>query len=230
MGERLVLWDIDKTLVDMDGTGFEAFSAAFATFSGLTDHIDTHGPGRTEWQWFNDTLEVNGLADRSGEFARFLEILEDEFQRRAHELPERGRVLPGAEEALRRCAEAPDVISSVLTGNTRRNAQRKLAALALDHLVDFELGGYGDDHWDRAELVRIARRRVREATGLEFTPATTVLVGDAPNDVRAALMGGAQIIAVATGLSDADALRAAGATTVLPDLSDTDTVMAALLS
>ncbi|GAA3753254.1 phosphoglycolate phosphatase-like HAD superfamily hydrolase [Spinactinospora alkalitolerans] len=229
MGKRLVLWDIDKTLLDVDRIGFEVFSTAFAAFSGLTDHIDTRGPGRTEWQWFNETCEANGLQGRAGEFALFLEAQDAEFTRRADELTARGRILPGAQEALRRCADDPDVVSSLLTGNTRANALRKLSAFGLDHLVDIGLGGYGDDHWDRPRLVGIARERVYEATGVQFTPDTTVLVGDAPNDVRAAREGGARIVAVATGISDAAALRAAGAATVLPDLSDTGAVLEAVL-
>ncbi|MFC3999648.1 HAD family hydrolase [Nocardiopsis sediminis] len=221
MGKRLVLWDIDKTLVDMDDLGFEIFSAAFAAYSGLTGHTDTRGPGRTEWQWFHDTQLANGIEPTDGAFAEFLRIQDPMFEARTREFAERGRVLPGALDALSACSEDPDIVSAVLTGNTRRNAERKLAAFGLDHLVDVELGGYGDDHMDRPELVRIARRRVSERTGVEFTADTTVLVGDSPNDVLAALHGGARVVAVATGITDAAALRAVGAHTVLDDLSDT---------
>ncbi|WP_158562814.1 HAD family hydrolase [Marinitenerispora sediminis] len=229
MGQRLVLWDIDKTLLDVDGFGFEVFSHAFARFTGLSDHTDTRGPGRTEWQWFNETLAANGLTEWPGDFARFQEINEAEFAARGAEMHASGRVLTGAREVLERCAAAPDIMSSLLTGNSRRNAEHKLRVFGLDHLVDTAVGGYGDDHPDRPELVHVARRRVYEATGLAFTPDTTVLVGDSPNDVRAAVEGGARIVAVATGLSDAAALRAAGATTVLPDLSDTEAVLDLLL-
>ncbi|MEY9215483.1 HAD family hydrolase [Thermobifida halotolerans] len=230
MGERLVLWDIDKTLVDVESVGGSVFSAAFTAFSGLDDYVPSRGPGRTEWQWFLDTLAVNNLTHLAEGFPRFLRLQDVEFRRRATELRARGRVLPGAREALERCAASPDVLSSLLTGNAVGNAHHKLQAFGLESLVETRLGGYGDDHWNRSELVGIARRRVHEATGLEFTPATTVLVGDTPNDVRAALEGGARVVAVATGYCDADTLRAAGATTVLDDLSDTEAVMEALLA
>ncbi|MFC7329996.1 HAD family hydrolase [Marinactinospora rubrisoli] len=229
MGQRLVLWDIDKTLLDVDGFGFEVFSTAFARFSGLSDHVATRGPGRTEWQWFRETLAANGLSERDGDFARFQEINEAEFAARGAEMREHGRVLPGAREILERCAAAPDIVSSLLTGNSRHNAEHKLRVFGLDHLVEAAVGGYGDDHPDRPELVGVARRRVYDATGVAFTPDTTVLVGDSPNDVRAAVEGGARIVAVATGLSDAAALRDAGAATVLTDLSDTDAVLELLL-
>ncbi|ASU82784.1 hypothetical protein CDO52_08325 [Nocardiopsis gilva YIM 90087] len=229
VGKRLVLWDIDKTLLDVEGVGFEVFSAAFAEYSGLTEHQETRGAGRTEWRWFHDTLLANGVDPADDGFARFLDVQDRLFAARAAEMVERGRVLAGAERILRHCAEDSDIISSLLTGNTRRNAERKLTAFGLDHLVDFSLGAYGDDHMDRPELVSIARRRVYERVGVQFTPATTVLVGDNANDIRAAQEGGARIVAVATGETDAATLRSLDADTVLDDLSDTDAVLAALL-
>ncbi|MUL39929.1 HAD hydrolase-like protein [Streptomonospora sp. PA3] len=230
MGKRLVLWDVDKTLVDLDSLGAEIFAAAFARFSGLEAHTRTHGPGRTDWQCFHETQLANGLVPTEQCYPRFLAIHEEMFAERGAEVARRGRVLPGAPEILRRCADEPGVVSSLLTGNSRRNAERKLAALGLDGFVDCSLGGYGDDHMDRPELVRVARERVRRATGTEFTADTTVLVGDTPNDVLAALHGGARIVAVATGWASAADLRAAGAEVVLDDLSDTDAVLEALMS
>ncbi|GLU47639.1 haloacid dehalogenase-like hydrolase [Nocardiopsis ansamitocini] len=229
MGKRLVLWDIDKTLIDVEGIGWSVFCTAFTAFSGMPDHVTTRGPGRTEWQWFTDTLAANGLSHRADEFPEFLRLEDLEFRHNRDRLRTRGRVLPGARRVLERCARESDVVSSLLTGNARANARHKLNALGLEHLVEFDLGGYGDDHWERPELVEIAQRRVQEATGVAFGSGTTVLVGDTPNDVRAALEGGAQIVAVATGLADAAALRAAGATVVLDDLCDTDAVLSALL-
>ncbi|WP_046472018.1 HAD family hydrolase [Allosalinactinospora lopnorensis] len=229
MGTLLVLWDIDKTLLDVDGVGFEIFSSAFAEFSGIPQHKDTRGPGRTEWRWFHDTLLANELQVTEECFPRFLRLQDAQFEARAADITQRGRVLPGVPEILRYCADTSDVVSSLLTGNARRNAERKLRAFGLDHFVDFDLGGYGDDHMERGELVEIARRRVYERTGTQFTPATTVIVGDTPNDVRAALDGGARAVAVATGVTAAADLRAAGADVILDDLADTEAVLEALL-
>ncbi|MBB6173162.1 phosphoglycolate phosphatase-like HAD superfamily hydrolase [Nocardiopsis mwathae] len=228
VGKRLVLWDIDKTLIDVDGIGLEIFSAAFAEYSGLTGHRDTRGPGRTEWRWFHDTLVANGVDPADDGFVRFLDVQDRLFDAREADMVERGRVLTGAEPILRHCADSSDIVSSLLTGNTRRNAERKLTAFGLHPMVDFTLGAYGDDHMERPELVSIARRRVYERTGIEFTAATTVLVGDSANDIRAAQEGGARIVAVATGEADAAELRSLGADTVLDDLSDTDAVLEAL--
>lgn len=229
MDKRLVLWDIDKTLMDVDGTGFASFSAAFTAFTGLDSFVETRGAGRTEMQWFAETLEANGLHDPGDWFPRFREIQTRELAERTAQMRQHGRVLAGAREILGRCAEHPEIVSSVLTGNSLANAKLKLELFGLTDVLEIASGAYGDDHASRPELVAIAQRRVREATGIEFTAATTVLVGDSVNDVRAAREGGARIVAVATGLADAEELSAAGAPTVFEDLADTDAVMKALL-
>ncbi|GAA4950402.1 haloacid dehalogenase-like hydrolase [Streptomonospora halophila] len=230
MGKRLVLWDVDQTLLDIGRLGADIFATSFADCSGLTGHTATRGPGRTDWLAFDETCLANGVDPAEEAFRRFAAAQEAGVEARYAEIARFGRVLPGVPEILRRCAEHPDIVSSLLTGNTRRTAELKLAALGLDGLVDTALGGYGDDRRDRPELVGVARERVQRATGTSFTPDTTVLVGDTLNDVRAAQLGGARIVAVATGTASAADLRAAGAEAVLGDLSDTEAVLAELLS
>jgi len=111
--------------------------------------------------------------------------------------------------ALRELAGLPDIIQSVLTGNTREAAEIKLRTFDLDQYLDLDIGAYGADD-TRANLVKIARQRASAARGIAFAPATTVLIGDTPNDVAAARDGGARIIAVATGSDSARDLAAAG--------------------
>ena len=122
---------------------------------------------------------------------------------------------------------------SVLTGNIRPMAEAKLAALGLDDQLDLRIGAYGDDHEVRAELVGVARRRAAAAHGrspADFAGRATVLVGDTPLDIEAALASGARAVGVATGPFPAADLRAAGAHAVLPDLADTALVVRAILS
>jgi phosphoglycolate phosphatase-like HAD superfamily hydrolase len=125
------------------------------------------------------------------------------------------------------------VYQSVLTGNIRPVAEMKLAALGLRDGLDLCIGAYGDDHEDRTELVHVARRRAagvhgRSATAFDGT--STVVIGDTPHDMSAALSAGARVIGVATGsYSEAD-LVAAGAHAVLSDLTDTPAVLRALLA
>jgi len=124
------------------------------------------------------------------------------------------------------------VHQSVVTGNIRLLAEVKLAALGLRNGLDLCIGAYGDDHEDRTELVQVARRRaaaVHGRTPAAFAGTSTVVVGDTPLDVTAALAAGARAVGVATGSHPAADLRAAGAHAVLPDLTDTDAVLKALL-
>lgn len=125
------------------------------------------------------------------------------------------------------------VRQSVLTGNVRQLAEVKLAALGLRDPLDLCIGAYGDDHEVRAELVHVARRRAEAVHGRvpgDFAGESTVVVGDTPLDIEAALATGARAVGVATGAYPATALTAAGAHVVLNDLTDTDKVMRALLS
>jgi phosphoglycolate phosphatase-like HAD superfamily hydrolase len=122
------------------------------------------------------------------------------------------------------------VVQSVLTGNVRPMAEMKLGALGLDAHLDLEVGAYGESHEVRAELVHLARGNAARRYGTGFSGAATVLVGDTPLDVAAALETGARVVAVATGGTTAARLAESGAHAVLPDLTDTDAVLAAILA
>jgi phosphoglycolate phosphatase-like HAD superfamily hydrolase len=104
----------------------------------------------------------------------------------------------------------------------------KLAAADLDEHLDLGVGAYGDAHEVRAELVPVARQAARAAYGADFSGLSTVLVGDTPLDVAAALVTGARAVGVATGSFSAADLATAGAHAVLPDLTDTSLVLAAV--
>ncbi len=143
---------------------------------------------------------------------------------------ERGRALPGAEEALAAVQRQPGVAQSLLTGNLRGNAVLKLATFGLDRYVDFDIGAYGSDHRERPRLVAVARAKAKARYGVELEPRATVMIGDTPLDVAAGLAGGARIVAVASGRYDVDALRSAGADVVLEDLCDTEAVLHAILA
>ena len=117
---------------------------------------------------------------------------------------------------------------SVLTGNVRPLAEEKLRRAGLGEHLDLDAGAYGDVHEVRAELVAAARHAARRAYGSDFSGPATVLVGDTPLDVEAALATGARAVAVATGSYSAADLAAAGAHVVLPDLTDTGRVVAAV--
>lgn len=212
-----MLWDVDHTLVDVDGLGREAYDLAFLRQFGRPVVHQPPMAGRTDRAIAYDVLRLNG-APTADEHLEALRVgAETAFDELAHLLPVRGRALPGALEALTSVAG----VQSVLTGNLRRIAEVKLGPFGLIEHLDLDAGAYGWSHAVRANLVDIARGAARQRYERSFDGRRTVLVGDTPLDVEAALLTGAGVVAVATGRYTIGELRAAGAHVVLPDLSDT---------
>jgi phosphoglycolate phosphatase-like HAD superfamily hydrolase len=224
----LVLWDIDHTLIETRGVGGEIYAEAFQAVTGHPLDEMPALSGRTEPVIFREALKAHGIADSEGLYSRFADEQARGYAARADELRRRGRALPGAAEALRALANRPDVIQSVLTGNTRPAAEIKLRAFGLDRDLDLDVAAYGTDDDDRPNLVKVARQRAEVAHGVPFDAASTVLIGDTPNDVAAARDGGARIVAVATGSDSAEDLASAGADTVFEDLTQTDDLLTAI--
>lgn len=229
MSKRLVLWDIDGTLVDSARLGLDAFLEAFEQVVGHPPAQLVPFAGRTDLEIAHDMLDSSGVADGEVLLDRFEEHLVAAMAARLDQLEERGRALPGTHAALERLQHEPDVIQSLLTGNVERNAMLKLKPFGLAQYVEFGCGAYGSDHRVRGELVAIARARAEQAHGAPIAPADVVLIGDTPLDVAAAREGGARAVGVATGPYDEAALAESGADAVLPDLSDTERVVEAVL-
>ena len=225
---RLVLWDIDHTLIETGGIGSQVYAEAFEKVTGRQLDTMPELAGRTEPVIFRDALKANGIEEREDLYGYFAAEQARGYADHLDELRRQGRALPGAAEALQALADRPDAVQSVLTGNTRPAAWIKLRAFDLDKWLDFNIGAYGTDDDTRANLVAVARQRAEKSHGRHYTNGDTVLIGDTPNDVTAALTNGARIIAVATGKDTADNLTAAGARTVLRDLVDTSAVLAAI--
>ena len=228
---HLVLWDVDHTLIDAGGGSQQLYGVVFAELFGRELPAVAPMAGRTDRAIITETLTRAGVADPARHVAAFLAGLRAQAPQFGERARRRGRVLPGAAEAIAALADgqAPGlVVQSVLTGNTRALADAKLGALGLAPLLDMAVGAYGDSHEVRAELVHLARRAAGRAYGCDFGGAATVLIGDTPLDVRAALDTGARAVGVATGSFTAAELAAAGADAVLPSLSGTADVLAAV--
>ncbi len=230
---RLVLWDVDGTLVLYGGIGREAFSDAFLAFAGRPaadlDELMISTAGRTDPDIALEFLARHGVADGEAQLDAFHAALVEALAGKAALLREHGRVLPGVERALAAVARQPGVAQSLLTGNLEANAVLKLAIFWLDRYVDFEIGAFGSDHRDRTRLVEVARAKARARLGVEVDPAAVVVIGDTPLDVAAGRAGGARVVAVATGHYDVESLLATDPDVVLPDLRDTDAVLRAIL-
>jgi phosphoglycolate phosphatase-like HAD superfamily hydrolase len=224
-----VLWDIDHTLIDVAGLSREIYGAVFRDVTGRPVTRFPDMSGRTDRSIITALLDLNGVPATGDLVDTFAEALAKTYEDRRDELTVRGRELPGGRAALAALAGRPDVAQSVLTGNMKPIAICKLTAFGLHEYVDFDIGAYGLDGLERPSLVRFARERARAKYGRAFGAHDTVLIGDTPRDVQAGHEGGARVVAVATGRSDAAALRAAGAEIVLPDLADTAAVIRSIL-
>jgi len=237
--DLLVLWDVDGTLLNAGGVGAELYGLVFRGLFGRAPDAFAPMAGRTDRAIILETLELAGVASPRQWVDPFIAGLTAHAPSMRAAVAARGRVLPGAAAAIAALASARandvpgQVYQSVLTGNIRAVAEVKLGALGLDGPLDLGIGAYGDDHEVRTELVYVARRRAAAAHGraaADFAGRATVLVGDTPLDIEAALASGARAVAVATGSFPAADLRAAGAHAVLPDLTDTALVLRAVLS
>ena len=228
MPARLILWDIDGTLLRGGSAARDVFDQAIE--AALGRHPGEHGVtmgGKTDPQIALEILAFAEVleAEAHGQLPTVLGHLESKLAERVEDLRREGYVCPGIEPLLARLDKEPDVVQSVLTGNTRANAALKLAVFGLDQWIDLDAGAFGSDHADRRELVPIARQRSGVADS-----ATVWVVGDTPNDLACARAGGARCLLVGTGHAGMDALNALGADAVLPDLTDTDAVVELLLS
>jgi phosphoglycolate phosphatase len=227
VGDLLVLWDIDYTLVSADGLGTRLYEAVFKQMFGRNPPDLAPKAGRTDRAILLDTLALAGIADPRAYVDDFLAALASRTSAVDGAVKAHVHAMPGASAAIAMLAGS-GARQSVLTGNIRPLAALKLGLAGLGDHLDLNVGAYGDAHEVRAELVPVARQAAREAYGADFAGLSTVLVGDTPLDVEAALGTGARAVGVATGSFAAAELAAAGAHAVLPDLTDASLVLAAV--
>ncbi len=223
-----MLWNVDLTLVDLTIVTREAYAEAFREVTGRPLVKLAPARGRPDSEVIFETLAVNGVPASDDHLPVFIDALSRAFAARRDRLAVRGRVLPGAKEALAAVARLDGVVQSVLTGTIRANAVLALRELGLDGHLDVEVGGYGEEVYPKATLLQVAQGRAKARYGTPFGVGTTVLVGDSTRDVQAARIGGAAMIAVTSGRSTAAELTEAGADIVLPDLTNASEVVAAV--
>jgi phosphoglycolate phosphatase len=227
VGDLLVLWDVDYTLVNAAGLGTRLYEDVFSEMFGRDLPTVAPKAGRTDRAIILDTLELAGVGEPLARVDDFLAVLARRVVAVDGAVNDEVRAMPGAAAAIAALAGV-GYRQSVLTGNIRPLAALKLRAAGLGEQLDLDVGAYGDVHAVRAELVPVARRAARQAYGADFGGWSTVLVGDTSLDVAAALATGARAVAVATGSFSAAELAAAGAHAVLPNLTDVSQVVAAV--
>lgn len=226
---RLVLFDIDGTLLSADGAGKRAVHDALMEVFGTTGPIDRYSfAGRTDPQIAHTLLEAAGLPRGEIEprlpdlWQRYVANLRREMRHTTVE------ALPGVHALLRRVEEAGgDVVMGLLTGNIEEGARIKVEAAGLGW-DRFQVGAYGSDHADRPELPAVAVRRARERTGVEYAGKEIVILGDTPFDISCGAHLGVRTIAVATGGHPAEELATHSPDHLFRDFTDVDAAWAAI--
>lgn len=226
---RLVLWDVDHTLIENAGVSKEIYASAFAILTGRRARWLARTEGRTDPDIMADLLRSHDAP--SVPWRQVQQALEKAGEKHRQAVAERGTVLPGVRELVTSFAEARAVVQTIVTGNIRANAEVKLGALDLLSWLDLDVGGYGSDDRDRSRLVVRARRLAATKYGAEYgRESNAVVIGDTPRDVEAARRGGARMLAIATGTHPLGELRAAGARCAMRDLTDTSAALQYVLA
>jgi phosphoglycolate phosphatase-like HAD superfamily hydrolase len=227
---RVVLFDIDGTILWTDGAGRRAVHRALEDVFGAPVPEGHEFDGKTDPQIVRELMQLAGVThgDIDGRLddalARYVELLHTELGA----LESHDHVLPGIRELLDALEVRDDVLLGLLTGNVFPGAVAKLSAVGID-ASRFKVGAYGSDHAHRPELPAIARRRAEALLGRQIPGSDVVVIGDTPADMGCGRGIGARAIGVATGRYSADDLRACGAAAVFENLSDTDAVVRAIM-
>jgi len=232
---KLVLFDIDGTLLWTDGAGRRAIHRALLDEVGTSVPIERYRlDGKTDPQIVRELLELAGHPDASDEgriravCRRYVEVLGAELAKPTQST----KLMVGIVELLDALAGHETdgrALVGLLTGNLASGAALKLRSAGLD-AARFRVGAFGSDSPRRSDLPAVAATRAAALTGRTFAGPDVVIVGDTPEDVACGRGIGARAVAVATGSYDTAALRAAGAASVFPTLADTAAVLDAIFA
>lgn len=217
--KKLILWDIDGTLIVSHGAGVRAMELALTKRFGVTcDLHQIDWAGRTDTWITGEVFRHVGLPDTPQNAHDYLEAYLELLPQELRDGPQ-GQVLPGVFELLETLHHRKDVAQGLLTGNLRRGAEFKLTHYQVWHY--FEFGAFADDSPRRNDLGPHALRRAKEKHAVEFSPANTFIIGDTPHDIECGKVIGAQTIAVATGRYTVAELQAHAPTAAFKDFADT---------
>jgi phosphoglycolate phosphatase len=223
--KRLLLFDIDGTLVNTGGAGVRALKVVIEKRYRVQDDLhDVEIAGRTDSGIAASILRKYQVDATPANIDGFL----DEYVALLPKMLTRtdGMILPGISEILTRMGGKPERVLGLLTGNVKRGAQLKLQHYGLWDF--FEFGAFADDHHDRNQLGEFARTRAQERHGHAFDAAQIDVLGDTPHDIACGKAFGARTVAVATGGSTRQKLSAFEPDFLFDDLSNVDEVIRTL--
>ncbi len=220
---RLLLFDVDMTLLWSGGAGAAAMDRAFRDLFGVEDGFKrVEFSGRTDRYILGQALRQHRIdGDYEEHQARLLERYYAHLPQTLHE--RQGKLMPCFPALLDVLSGQPGVRIGLATGNFSRGAQLKLAHCGIDGY--FSGGGFGEESEDRAVIVR----RAVERLGKGLPRAEAVVIGDTPHDISSAKANGAIAVGVATGTSSEEELRESGADVVFEDFSDWQPAAATLI-
>jgi phosphoglycolate phosphatase len=213
---RLVLFDIDGTLVRTGGAGVKAFAKTFASEFNAADGFERlKFAGRTDTGLVREFFSFHQIAPTPQNLQRFFEryvfwldhILRDS----------KTELCPGVWEFIHELQALPQApLLGVLTGNIRLGAEIKLRHFNLWHV--FQAGAFGDDHEERDQIAAVARQRGSRILGEDLHGDQVLVIGDTPHDIRCARAIGAKALAVATGGAKLEELERHQPDWAIPDL------------
>ena len=222
---RILLFDIDGTLMDSANEGLICLRRALEDVYGVAGPIDTYNmAGKTDWQIVTDLMIEAGLDGHTIEaglpaaftaYARHVEIAAPTFKMQA---------LPGVLALLTQLADDPGFMLGLVTGNVRQAVPHKLRAVGIDPTL-FTFGAFGSEHQDRNRLPALALYRLGQQMGSPVPTETALVIGDTPRDIACARHTGLQVLCVATGTFSRDELKPHNPDYLLDDLTDIDALM-----
>lgn len=222
---KLVLFDIDGTLLLSGGAGEKALRLALRDRFGRDDDLERiEIAGRTDSGIAREIFKAHGIDATPENLRSFLEGYLHHLEQLLPHTP--GRLMPGIVELLEALLARPHVALGLLTGNLSAGAQLKLTHYGVAHFFTF--GAFADDSHDRNQLGPFARTRAREKHGVEFAGEDIFVLGDTPHDIDCGRAFGAKTVAIATGNFSRAQLAAHTPDFLFEDLADVASVMAAL--
>ena len=227
---KLVLFDIDGTLLSSEGAGKRAMQAALSELFGTSGDPAYRYDGKTDRQIVRDLMRAHGHDDAyidermDALLGLYLEGLAQEVASGAR-IP---RTLPGIPELLDDLEGREGITLGLLTGNIEPGAKVKLTAAGLD-ISRFRVNAFGSDHEHRPELPGVAQRRAADFLGRELAGDAIYVIGDTPADIRCGEAIGARAIGVATGHYSVDDLRKHDPYAVFENLENTDAVVSVIV-
>lgn len=225
MKTKLLLFDIDGTLLTSGGAGEKALTLAMRDRFKCDDDLSkVEIAGRTDSGIARQLFQMHGIEPTPENLTLFLDRY---LHHLAGQLPKTpGRLLPGIVALLEKLVTYPEVAIALLTGNLERGAKLKLAHYGVGEF--FKFGAFADDHHDRNQLGHFAKTRALEIHGVDFAPESIYVLGDTPHDISCGRAIGAKTVAIATGGYTREQLQAHTPDFLFDDLSDLSAVLSAL--